>query len=62
MEKEAVMEKLKIEAAVRLSKRQGKVAPASMSLSGPEGKRVVVNAAKRIIETHGDVIKALAKR
>lgn len=56
------MDKIKIEAAVRLSKRKGKVAPASMSLSGPEGKRIVVNAAKRIIKTHGDVIKALAKR
>lgn len=42
--------------------RAGKIAPASMSLSGPAGRRVVLAAAKRVISTHGDVIKALANR
>lgn len=56
------MDKSKIGEVVRLSKRPGKLAPASMSLSGPAGKRVVVSAAKRVIKAHGDVIKALAKR
>ncbi|MDQ1816354.1 hypothetical protein RBA41_23945 [Massilia sp. CCM 9210] len=56
------MDKSEISKVVQLSKRPGKLAPASMSLSGPAGKRVVVSAAKRVIKTHSDVIKALAKR
>lgn len=56
------MDKSKIGEVVRLSKRPGKLAPAPMSLSGAAGKRVVVSAAKRVIKTHSEVIKALAKR
>ena len=57
------MEKSKLGVAVRLaSKRPGKLPPASMSLSGAAGKRVVISAAKRVISTHSEVIKALAKR
>lgn len=41
---------------------KGKIAPASMSLSGPAGKRVVLATAKRVITTHNAVIKALANR
>lgn len=46
----------------RVTRTAGKTAPTSMDLSGPDGKRLVVNAAKRVIKTHGKVIKALAKR
>jgi len=56
------MDKSKITNMVRLEKRPGKLTPAPMSLSGAGGKRVVVSAAKRVIKTHSDVIKALAKR
>lgn len=45
-----------------VQRRKGKIAPASMSLSGPSGQRVVLAAAKRVISTHNDVIKALANR
>lgn len=34
----------------------------SVNLSGPEGRRVVLDAARRVISTHSEVIKALAKR
>lgn len=57
------MDKSKISEVVRLAnKRPGKLPPASMSLSGQAGKRVVISAAKRVISTHSEVIKALAKR
>ncbi len=57
------MDKSKLSEVVQLAKqRPGKLAPADMSLSGPAGKRVVVSAAKRVIKTHSEVIKALAKR
>lgn len=36
--------------------------PVPMTLSSKEGSRVVLTAAKRVISTHKDVIKALAKR
>ena len=38
------------------------VKPAPMDLSGKEGSRVVLAAAKRVMATHDKVIKALAKR
>lgn len=57
------MDKSKIGTVVQLAKtRPGKLSPVPMSLSGPAGKRVVVSAAKRVIKTHSEVIKALAKR
>ncbi|MDR9836977.1 MULTISPECIES: hypothetical protein [Herbaspirillum] len=57
-----MIDKSKISAVITLAKRTNKTAPAAMSLSGPAGKRVVVSAAKRVIKTHSEVIKALAKR
>jgi hypothetical protein len=39
-----------------------KVRPVQMNLSGTEGRRVVMSTAKRVMSTHADVIKALAKR
>lgn len=39
-----------------------KVRPVQMNLSGTEGRRVVMSTAKRVMATHADVIKALAKR
>lgn len=36
--------------------------PVPMDLSGPEGKRVVLAAARRVIVTHAKVLKALANR
>lgn len=57
-----MIDKSKISKVLPLAKRTGKTAPASMSLSGPAGKRLVVNTAKRVIKTHSKVIKALAKR
>lgn len=59
---ENIMDKSKISSRVQLRERPGKLTPAPMSLSGPAGQRVVVSAAKRVIKTHSEVIKALAKR
>lgn len=56
------MDKEKIAKVIPLATRSGKLSPAAMVLRGAVGKRVVVNAAKRVINTHSDVIKALAKR
>ena len=39
-----------------------KVRPVQMDLSGQSGRRVVMAAAKRVMKTHAEVIKALAKR
>jgi hypothetical protein len=36
--------------------------PVEMKLTGSEGSRVVLSAAKRVIATHEKVLKALAKR
>lgn len=36
--------------------------PAQMDLSSDAGKRVVLATAKRVIQKHGKVIKALADR
>jgi hypothetical protein len=52
----------KITSALKIAQRTGKLSAVSMSLKGEAGKRVVVNTAKRVISTHKDVIKALAKR
>jgi hypothetical protein len=35
---------------------------APMDLSGEAGRRIIMAAAKRVMATHADVIKALAKR
>lgn len=42
--------------------KRKKVRPVPMDLSGKDGQRVVLAAAKRVMTTHADVIKALAKR
>jgi hypothetical protein len=47
---------------VVLKPRQEKLRPVEMSLASPEGSRVVMSAAKRVIATHEKVIKALANR
>jgi hypothetical protein len=36
--------------------------PVDMKLTGKEGSRVVLSAARRVMATHAEVIKALAKR
>lgn len=56
------MDKTKFAVSLATVKRQGKLAPAPMSLSGDSGKRIVVSTAKRVIKEHHAVIKALAKR
>ncbi len=56
------MDKPKFESLPKTGKRTSKHAPVKMQLSGDAGKRVVVSAAKRVINTHSEVIKALAKR
>jgi hypothetical protein len=38
------------------------VHPIQMDLAGSKGRRIVLDAAKRVIATHTAVIKALAKR
>lgn len=57
-----MVDKSKINEVIVIAQHRSKTAPAPMSLSGPAGKRVVVNAAKRVMKTHSEVIKALAKR
>lgn len=47
---------------VEIKEKREKVRPAPMDLSGKEGQRIVMAAAKRVMTTHADVIKALAKR
>lgn len=47
---------------VELKQKREKVRPAPMDLSGKDGQRVVMAAARRVMATHADVIKALAKR
>lgn len=56
------MDKSKFAGVLKIEERRKKIAPASMSLTGSPGKRVVVSTAKRVIKTHSEVIKALAKR
>lgn len=56
------MDKAKFTGSLANVKRQGKLVPAPMSLSGASGKRIVVSTAKRVIKEHSAVIKALAKR
>lgn len=47
---------------VAIKKRSTPQRPVEMKLTGTEGSRVVISAAKRVIATHDKVIKALAKR
>ena len=47
---------------VTLKAKTEKQRPVPMTLVGPEGSRVVLSAAKRVIATHAKVIKALAQR
>ncbi len=47
---------------IDVKKRTGSLRPVEMKLTGSEGSRVVLSAAKRVIATHDKVIKALAKR
>jgi hypothetical protein len=46
---------------VEPKEKREKVRPVPMDLSGKDGQRVVMAAAKRVMTTHADVIKALAK-
>ncbi|WP_343743100.1 hypothetical protein [Herbaspirillum huttiense] len=57
-----MIDKSKIGEVIVIAQHRRKTAPAPMSLSGPAGKRVVVSTAKRVMKTHSEVIKALAKR
>ena len=43
-----------------LKQKREPVRPVKMDLSGKEGSRVVMAAAKRVMATHAKVIKALA--
>lgn len=54
--------KVKVGQVMKIARRNGKVQPAPMNLSGQAGKRIVVSAAKRVITTHSEVIAALADR
>ena len=47
---------------VELKARTGTQKPVAMTLSNTEGSRVVLSAAKKVIQTHSKVIKALANR
>ena len=47
---------------VTLKTKTEKQRPVQMSISDKDGSRVVLSAAKRVISTHGKVIKALANR
>jgi len=45
-----------------LKEQREQVRPVQTDLSGKEGARVVMAAAKRVMATHAKVINALAKR
>ncbi|MCD5360591.1 hypothetical protein [Chromobacterium aquaticum] len=45
-----------------LKMRKGPVKPVELDLSGEPGMRIVKTAAKRVIQRHKKVIKALADR
>lgn len=47
---------------ITLKPNRVKQRPVPMDLSGPEGKRVVLASARRVIATHAKVLKALANR
>lgn len=47
---------------VALKVERPKHKPVKMELAGAEGSRVVLSTAKKVIETHRAVIKALANR
>jgi hypothetical protein len=47
---------------ITIKERSEPQRPVEMKLTGSAGLRVVLSAAKRVIATHEQVIKALAKR
>ncbi|NHR08655.1 MULTISPECIES: acetyltransferase [Chromobacterium] len=47
---------------IALKTRKGPVKPVELDLSGEPGVRIVKTAAKRVIQRHKKVIKALADR
>lgn len=47
---------------ITLKPRRKVVAPKSIDLSSEEGQRLFWESVKRVMATHADVIKALAKR
>jgi hypothetical protein len=47
---------------IAIKKRTTPQRPVEMNLTGSEGSRVILSAAKRMLATHEQVIKALAKR
>lgn len=47
---------------ITIRTRTEPVRPVRMDLSGPEGERIWLEAARRVIATHAKVLKALAKR
>lgn len=53
---------MKIEKINKPGRERKPVRAVAMDLSGPDGRRVVMSAAKRVIATHSKVIKALADR
>jgi hypothetical protein len=53
---------MKKDYGVALQVRPRAIKPVPMDLSGKEGSRVVLAAAKRVIVRHAKVIKALANR
>jgi hypothetical protein len=59
---ESLMENLSKKYGVKILPRSEPVRPVTLPLSEPGSKRVVISAAKRVMETHLDVIKALANR
>jgi hypothetical protein len=46
----------------KIIQRLGKQKPVLMDLSGDQGSRIVMNAARKVLKTHQKVIKALANR
>ena len=55
------MEALATKYGITLKPRR-KVAPKPLDLSSEKGQRLFWESVKRVMETHADVIKALAKR
>jgi hypothetical protein len=57
-----LMNRKHIEALLASAPPRKKVAPVQMDSRSKAGKRLVMSAAKRVIETHHLVLEALAKR
>lgn len=53
---------MKKDYGINIKERSGIQKPVVMALSDSEKSRVVLNSAKKVIETHAKVIKALASR